>query len=222
MFQKLACVAGASVIALGLMAANAQAVTLLDFTDNDVRTEYNGANILGFAGTTATIETNPVGSLNWNETNTGSTCAGNGLACERDGLGVRDDEVSASNEFIKIIFGEAVTLNAIYFLDLFNEAGVENATVTWFDGTEHTLAPITADLSETPGSTSGFLKKVLLPNITATWIKFSASGTPYSGNDYAVAAISAVPLPAALPLYGAGVALMGFLGWRRKRAISAA
>ncbi len=33
-------------------------------------------------------------------------------------------------------------------------------------------------------------------------------------------AVSVVPLPAALPLYGAGVALLGFLGWRRKRASS--
>jgi len=29
--------------------------------------------------------------------------------------------------------------------------------------------------------------------------------------------ISVVPLPAALPLYGAGLAVMGFIGWRRKR-----
>ncbi|MCG8490963.1 MAG: hypothetical protein MI743_05055, partial [Sneathiellales bacterium] len=30
--------------------------------------------------------------------------------------------------------------------------------------------------------------------------------------------VSAIPLPAALPLYGAGIAILGFLGWRRKRA----
>lgn len=29
--------------------------------------------------------------------------------------------------------------------------------------------------------------------------------------------VSAVPLPAALPLYGAGMALLGFFGWRRKK-----
>jgi len=29
--------------------------------------------------------------------------------------------------------------------------------------------------------------------------------------------ISVVPLPAALPLYGTGLAIMGFIGWRRKR-----
>ncbi len=30
--------------------------------------------------------------------------------------------------------------------------------------------------------------------------------------------VSAVPLPAGLPLYGAGLALMGFIGWRKKRS----
>ena len=33
--------------------------------------------------------------------------------------------------------------------------------------------------------------------------------------------VSAVPLPAALPLYGAGLAVMGFIGWRRKRKTAA-
>ncbi len=31
------------------------------------------------------------------------------------------------------------------------------------------------------------------------------------------AATSAVPLPTALPLFGTGLAIMGFIGWRRKR-----
>ena len=29
--------------------------------------------------------------------------------------------------------------------------------------------------------------------------------------------LAVIPLPAALPLYGTGLAVMGFLGWRRKR-----
>lgn len=29
--------------------------------------------------------------------------------------------------------------------------------------------------------------------------------------------VSVVPLPAAFPLYGAGIAVLGFIGWRRKR-----
>lgn len=32
---------------------------------------------------------------------------------------------------------------------------------------------------------------------------------------------SAVPLPAALPLYAAGMGVLGFLGWRKKRKLSA-
>lgn len=32
--------------------------------------------------------------------------------------------------------------------------------------------------------------------------------------------ISAVPLPAALPLYGAGLAVLGFVGWRKKRKVA--
>jgi len=34
--------------------------------------------------------------------------------------------------------------------------------------------------------------------------------------------ISVVPLPAALPLYGAGIALLGFIGWRKRKAEAAA
>jgi len=32
-----------------------------------------------------------------------------------------------------------------------------------------------------------------------------------------VLSVSAVPVPAALPLFGTGLAVMGFIGWRRKR-----
>ena len=34
--------------------------------------------------------------------------------------------------------------------------------------------------------------------------------------------VNAVPLPTALPLFASGVALLGFLGWRRKRKAIAA
>ncbi len=36
--------------------------------------------------------------------------------------------------------------------------------------------------------------------------------------DFEAPQISVVPLPAALPLYGAGVALLGLMGWRRRKA----
>jgi len=34
--------------------------------------------------------------------------------------------------------------------------------------------------------------------------------------------VGVVPLPAALPLYGTGLAIMGFIGWRRKRKVAVA
>ena len=34
-----------------------------------------------------------------------------------------------------------------------------------------------------------------------------------------VVTVSAVPLPAALPLYGAGIALLSFFGWRKRRTV---
>jgi len=38
---------------------------------------------------------------------------------------------------------------------------------------------------------------------------------------FAQSSIPSVPLPAALPLFGTGLALMGFIGWRRKRKLAA-
>ncbi len=47
------------------------------------------------------------------------------------------------------------------------------------------------------------------------------SGAHAYGLAGGVQVVSAVPLPAALPLYGAGIAVMGFMGWRRKRKTAA-
>jgi hypothetical protein len=38
---------------------------------------------------------------------------------------------------------------------------------------------------------------------------------------YVVSQATVVPLPAALPLFGTGLGLLGFLGWRRRRRLEA-
>jgi hypothetical protein len=48
---------------------------------------------------------------------------------------------------------------------------------------------------------------------------YSAVGT--SGGSVSVTAVSATPLPAALPLFATGLGAMGLFGWRRKRKSSA-
>lgn len=45
-------------------------------------------------------------------------------------------------------------------------------------------------------------------------------GVTQPGDWIRVVTVSAIPLPAALPLYAAGVVILGYLGWRRKRATS--
>ena len=50
---------------------------------------------------------------------------------------------------------------------------------------------------------------------------FTESGF-YQFSDFAITDLSTTPLPAALPLFASGGALLGFLGWRRKRKNAAA
>jgi len=45
----------------------------------------------------------------------------------------------------------------------------------------------------------------------------SGDGAGFSTFSFNSTNLSVVPLPASLPLYGTGLALLGFLGWRKKR-----
>ncbi len=46
-------------------------------------------------------------------------------------------------------------------------------------------------------------------------------GTGATSTTYNFEAAAATPLPAALPLFGSGLGVMGFLGWRKKRKATA-
>ncbi len=63
-------------------------------------------------------------------------------------------------------------------------------------------------------------------SVTIRWDSGNA-GSSYAAGDTLIAGrflteVSAVPLPAALPLFGSGLAVLGFLGWRRKRKVAQA
>ncbi|MCF8468213.1 MAG: VPLPA-CTERM sorting domain-containing protein [Sneathiella sp.] len=60
----------------------------------------------------------------------------------------------------------------------------------------------------------GFIVATVMATGMFDEVRFS-SGT--NAFEYANLTVSAVPLPAALPLYGAGLAVMGFVGWRKRR-----
>ncbi len=62
-------------------------------------------------------------------------------------------------------------------------------------------------------------------NITSIILGFGTE-SPVNTDTYVIDNLtfdtpSAVPVPAALPLFGTGLAIMGFIGWRRKRKVAA-
>ncbi len=73
--------------------------------------------------------------------------------------------------------------------------------------------------SVTIGGLAGGLYTYVFTNAVGGSV--TADYWPGDNNDYSQYTgqfrISAVPLPTALPLYGAGIAVLGFLGWRRKQ-----
>lgn len=86
----------------------------------------------------------------------------------------------------------------------------EYNTITFFNG----LNPVTTLASLLPGFNYTQSGAVF---VTVTGLLFD-SVQFYSGSQAVeFASISAVPVPAGLPLLGAGVALLGYLGMRRKR-----
>jgi hypothetical protein len=82
---------------------------------------------------------------------------------------------------------------------------------------------VTSDpnLSQYVGLLSLTLKYNFSRSFSGNWavVDGNPSGAPLVAitYDYTAAEISATPLPAALPLFAAGLGVMGLLGWRRKR-----
>lgn len=171
------------------------------------------------AGTTYDV-TASGGSLNWSQGHDGDTCVG--LACQIDGLGVGDDEITLGNEEIRIDFGTAVRVTGLAFLDLFtsqNGRTRERAMIS-YDGGAIFFDALASQIS---GSTSGFRSENGL-NIVTSYLAFTAGGSNdnIGSDDYALAAVtvSAVPLPPALLMFGVAMGGIGFLARRRKKKTS--
>ncbi|WP_373088074.1 hypothetical protein [Sneathiella sp.] len=64
--------------------------------------------------------------------------------------------------------------------------------------------------------TTGFILATVMAGGLFDEVRFISAS-----NAFEYANLSAVPLPAALPLYGAGLAVMGFVGWRKRRKAAA-
>jgi len=210
--------------AVGAVAAAGSAgAATLDFTD---RGQWNGSSggatsSVDYGWFTAAIATDPVQSATFTENFDGpqssSYCQANGgpLACQSDGLGIVDDEISAGQS-VTVTFSRALQVVGLHFLDLFTSSrGTEEAwlTLNGNDSVIHTFLG-----TETLRASSGIagdtrpgrlpLRRGDFRGVTSMTF-FGPSIVGDNGdNDYALAGIQVAPIP----LPAAGWLLLGALG----------
>lgn len=206
--------------------------TLIDFTDKSWQTAITSGN-----STTAAVDdvtlTAIGGGLTFNARDKAGCEAGQGihnLACDGDGIGVnsnygRDDQINGSTESIEVSFAGPVNILEIYLLDLYS---FEIFKWSWSETA--IIDGIKYKTNGTNFGTGGFAEiDYSDPGLGITSLLFS--GTNYWFNDYALAginielssgtetdvALSPVPIPGAAILFGS--ALLGFFGFKRRRAV---
>ncbi|EGV31206.1 hypothetical protein ThidrDRAFT_2072 [Thiorhodococcus drewsii AZ1] len=209
---------------LGLTAVGtAHATTLFDFTDSSVWKN----NVLTSTqdGIKATLTTNPTAinftKFDGTKSNVGSDLyAHSNPSSAWDGVGINDDEVGGT-EVLTLAFGTAVNVTRIDFLDLFKTTGdAEKVAVKFFNNaTELDTKDFDGIIDFTNGT--GYLSaNVSIANVTSLEFSWKSGNDGVGIGDAALAAVqvSAVPIPAALPLFLSALTGFGFVGFRRRRA----
>jgi hypothetical protein len=229
---------------LAFVASPAQA-GLIDFTDADAWEDAEGldgfTSLTTYDGLKITVTSNAPGFLlTFNADDAHGSCAGaSGLACDGDGLGVSDDEVTYDpdglgvdgTERLYVYFSDAVTglpvevtITGIGFLDLFGQNALTGDTSA--ETAMWTYLPVFVDGSLTGTETNGTLGyKTIAQNQAGVNSLFFYSVDPAAENsDFALASLSfrreqpldPVPEPATLMLTAAGLAAA--FRARRRRA----
>lgn len=211
--------------ALALMGTAASAATI-DFTRNASVGAISSGSVKG-VGYTVTAN----GALNNSQRYDGGTpfpMNSFGLAFDRDGLGVGDDEISrtiSNSEFVRITFDRAVEVTGFAFLDLFRarqgqsrEAGV--VRVGGNGGSPDAVLLAVQDFAErgVPGYAE-LTGLSLFSNEFTFRVRNGNDAVGVADGALAAVQVGAVPIPAA------GVLLVGALGGlaaMRRRARKAA
>lgn len=106
---------------------------------------------------------------------------------------------------ISLLWGTVDDYNAVYFMS-------GNSIIDTVTGGD-----VISFFGLTPGASDVNLMIQAVGNFDS--IVFASTGNAF---EYANISVTAVPLPAALPLYGAGIAVLGFVGWRKRKKANAA
>ena len=136
-------------------------------------------------------------------------CSSTSCTSGVSGASTGDDNVSGTGggEWLKLIFDTSV---------IFDPTAFE------FRAGNHSLLTGTLDINDiTATIVAGALSAptaALIASLTGTMHTFTFTEDQFYLTS---ATVSAVPLPAALPLFGGALGLMGLLGWRRKRMATA-
>ena len=206
MFKRLSIL-----LAFFAFSVSSQAVTI-DFTNQAWK------DAIGMGNTEAIVDGIKLSSTGGNLTLlgsgtdfeiTGCNNAGAGLACTGDGIGISNDEISEGGvqQLTLSFLNGPVNVENIFLLDLFGLEGTgETAIIN--GGIFHNTSDNQA--------LGGYYETGFSDNLVST-ITFLSPDDGFS--DYALAKIeiSPVPIPGAAILFGS--ALLGFFGFKRRRAV---
>ena len=223
MYKTLATCVAFALLPLG---ANAAVIDLTDPVSYDIEQSPSLASGTIFGGSvTWEITGDPDDSLKYTKYDGPAGATGGGAEII-DGIGVADDEISAiPPELVHLSFSDTVTIDTLYFLDLFKDPRTQEqeTVLVWFDGFTDGDSDATADLMITGTymfpNAGGFHEESI--SFTGTKLTFGVLSFENDGQgvpDYALAGIGVapIPLPASALLLLAGIGGLGAMRRFRK------